>query len=370
MKVLWLANIPSPYRVDFLNELGKSCDLTVLFEKKFSQERNRSWIPNKFANFKGIILNGINTGVDNAFCLSVTKWLKKNKYDFIVVSNYSTPTGIITIECLKMRKIPFIIEVDGGFPKKGKGLKEKLKKHLIGSATYWLSSSGMTDDYLVAYGAKKENIFRYPFTSLKVEDISSERITKDIKRKLRKKLGVKGEKIAISVGQFIYRKGFDTLIEAWKDVNPQFCLFIIGDGEKESEYKTVIKEFDLKNVALVEFKSKVELAEYYKMADLFVLPTREDIWGLVISEAMAYGLPVITTDKCIAGIELIEDYQNGFIVPVDNRELLSQKMNLLLSNTELMQKTSDNNIRKIEPYTIENMAKVHLNILKTIGESK
>ena len=43
MNILWLTNIPSPYRVNFFNELGKYCDLTVLFEKKASDERDKSW---------------------------------------------------------------------------------------------------------------------------------------------------------------------------------------------------------------------------------------------------------------------------------------------------------------------------------------
>ena len=58
MKVLFLTNIPSPYRVDFFNEIGKYCDLTVLFEKGFSNERDTSWKNYSFDNFKGIFLKG------------------------------------------------------------------------------------------------------------------------------------------------------------------------------------------------------------------------------------------------------------------------------------------------------------------------
>ena len=52
-------------------------------------------------------------------------------------------------------------------------------------------------------------------------------------------------------------------------------------------------------------------------SDLFVLPTREDIWGLVINEAMSFGLPIITTRKCIAGTELITDGENGYLLEAD-----------------------------------------------------
>ena len=47
MKILFLTNIPSPYRVDFFNELGKLCDLTVLFEKQIAQDREKQWFEEK-----------------------------------------------------------------------------------------------------------------------------------------------------------------------------------------------------------------------------------------------------------------------------------------------------------------------------------
>ena len=112
------------------------------------------------------------------------------------------------------------------------------------------------------------------------------------------------------------------------------------------------------------FKRKTELAYYYAMADVFVLPTREDIWGLVVNEAMAFGLPIITTDKCIAGLELVDD-KNGVIIPVNNVYALSNAINYILNNdTEKMGRVS---IDRIKQYTIEKMAKIHSKILKIVN---
>ena len=80
------------------------------------------------------------------------------------------------------------------------------------------------------------------------------------------------------------------------------------------------------------FMRKDQLKEYFLISDLFILPTKEDIWGLVMNEAMGYGLPVITTDKCIAGVELITDEINGYIVPINYVEELSNKNNFILSD--------------------------------------
>lgn len=94
MKVLFLTNLPSPYMVNFLNELGKICNLTVLFERGESSERNGRWDCYKFDSFDGIILKGIPMSPDSALAIGVLKWLK-NKYDYIIIANPMTPTGIL-----------------------------------------------------------------------------------------------------------------------------------------------------------------------------------------------------------------------------------------------------------------------------------
>lgn len=367
MKILWLTNVPSPYRVDFFCELGKYCELTVLFEKSTSSERDESWKHHNFVGFHGIIMKGISVDVDKAICFSVIKHLKKHKYDYIVVSNIATPTGMIAIEYMKLRNISYLLEGDGGFQKNGKGLKEAYKKHLIQGADGYFSTSRSHDDYFIAYGAKKEKIFRYPFTSLRDRDICITMIDDEEKQSIKKELGVSTEKVILSVGQFIHRKGYDILLKACKDIDSNVDIYIIG-GKPIDKYVNLIKELNISNVHFVEYKSKEELKSYFRMADLFVLPTREDIWGLVINEAMAHGLPVVTTDKCVAGIELIINYENGFIVPVEDTKALAQKINLILENNDLRTKMSNSNRNKMKGYTIESMVKRHIDILTELKE--
>jgi glycosyltransferase involved in cell wall biosynthesis len=362
MNILWLTNIPSPYRVDFFNLLGERCQLTVLFEKEKASDRNKNWGTVEFKSFRGVILNGVSTGADNAFCLNVASWLQKDKYNVIVVSNYSTPTGMLAIQILRCRKIPFVIEVDGGFAKNGLGFKERIKKYLLGSAKYWLSSGKITTEYLIAYGAQKERIFWYPFTSLRQSEVARDISEISEKKQLRSELSISGERVVITVGQFIHIKGFDVLIKAWANMDSCYTLLIIGGGELESEYRKSIEQLSLDNVMVIGFKQKEELFKYYKAADLFVLPTREDIWGLVVNEAMACGLPVITTDKCIAGVELIEDNVNGVIIPAENVEMLSKKVHDILSHEELLNKMAHNSLERIKDFTLEKMVQVHMNL--------
>ncbi|MFI3327056.1 MAG: glycosyltransferase family 4 protein [Clostridia bacterium] len=369
MKVLFLTNIPSPYRVDFFNELGKLCDLTVMFESKKAKARDKSWEYSNYKNFNAVFLNGIKVGEAEAFCPSVIKYLSEKKYDSIVVGVYSSPTGMLAIEYMKMKKTPFILSTDGGIVKNDNILNHKIKKHFISSATAWLSTGKTATDYLCHYGAEKDKCYVYPFTSVSKEKILKKVLTSDEKNMYKSTLSIKESKMIISVGQFIHRKGYDILLKACSGLDENIGIYIIG-GTPTTEYLNLVEQYNLTNVHFLDFMPPDKLENYFKAADLFVLPTREDIWGLVINEAMEYGLPIVTTNKCVAGLELVEDGINGKIVDVDDINQLAESINKILSDNFLLEKYSLNSLEKIQEYTLENMAKKHIEFLKNIVKEK
>ena len=117
------------------------------------------------------------------------------------------------------------------------------------------------------------------------------------------------------------------------------------------------------NVHFEGFKLKNELEKYYRAADLFVLPTREDIWGLVIQEAMACGLPVISTDKCAAALELIKHGENGYIIPCEDVCLLEEYIQVIISSENIARKFGAKSLEIIKSFTIEKMVEGHLKYL-------
>lgn len=362
MKVLFMTNVPSPYRVDFFNELGKYVDLTVVFEKGTSDERDDSWKKYRFDNFKGIVLKGISINTDTALCCSVISYLKKGLYDYVFCSNISSPTGMIAMQYMKLRGIPFIIESDGGFAKNGKGLKEWIKKYFISKASMWLSTSDELDNYFLTYGAKKEKIYRYPFTSVKDKEVMSFPLSLEEKRKIKEALGISEEKMILAVGQFIPRKGFDILLNSASQLDDSMGVYFVG-GQVTEEYQELVEKNNLRNIHFEGFKVKDELKKYFMAADLFVLPTREDIWGLVINEAMAYGLPVITTNRCIAGLEMVVNKKNGYLVDVEDVQGLADAIKMILKQMDL-QLLGENAIKMAEKYTIEKMVQAHMEVFE------
>ncbi len=359
LKVTFLVNIPSPYRVDFFNELGKFCKLTVLFESAASHARQ--WTPDKAETFRAVFLQGIRFR-GRTFCPSVRGFLHREQADVFVVGGYATPTGILAVRTLRKRGIPFYLNSDGGMIKNDKKTVYRLKKNMISSAAYWLGTGRLTADYLAHYGAMRERIFIYPFTSVKAADIEKAPSTPEEKRQLREKLGIKEAKMILSVGQFIPRKGFDLLIKAHKNIEGEVGIYLVG-GDDTAIYEEALRQTNRSKIHFLPFQPPSLLKEYYRAADLFVLPTREDIWGLVINEAMANGLPVITTDRCVAGAELLESGCNGFLVPVEDVEAIAEKSAYILSHN-LCCAMGRVSLDKIRDYTIEEMAQTHLKIFE------
>ncbi|PWL57990.1 MAG: hypothetical protein DBY37_11925 [Desulfovibrionaceae bacterium] len=168
---------------------------------------------------------------------------------------------------------------------------------------------------------------------------------------------------------FCCLKGFDIVLKAAEKIGKSVDFYIIG-GEPSAENKKYKEAHNLSNVHFVDFLGKDELREYYNAADLFVLMTRGDTWGLVINEAMANGLPVITTKRCVAGVELIKDGENGYIIEVDDTEALVNKVLTLRDNEELCRQMSLANINKMQTNTIDQIAKNHIQVLESFFKEK
>lgn len=362
MKVLFMTNLPSPYRVEFFTELGRECDLTVIYERKSASDRSKKWKAISEKTYKEIFLKGKEIGADNSISFEVIKYINKT-YDVIVVGMYSTITAMIAVLYMKLRGISFWISTDGGFVKEEAKRKYLLKRFLIGSADRWLSTGANSTEYLVHYGAKSQKCYVYPFSSVSEKNLLKKSLKQSEKKQFKSQIGVTEERMILSVGQFIYRKGYDLLIQACNGLPNNIGVYIVG-GVPTREYMNLIKKYNIHNVHFIDFVEKDELSIYYKAADMFVLPTREDIWGLVINEAMSYGLPVVTTTKCVAGLELVKDNINGQLVPAEDIESLRKAIKNVFSKCDRL---GNNALETMREYTIEKMAEKHVEYFVQYG---
>lgn len=367
MHILYLTNIPAPYKIDYYNELGKLCKLTVVFENDTAQNRNDSWYGTEFNNFEGIFLKkGIRVSEQFFFKPEITKYLRSLDPDITVVAGYSSPTSLIAIRWLKRKRRLFGIEIDGALLESENRIKHLIKSRILKAPSFCIGSGGESKKFFNYHGVNNNKIYTSCFSSLKGEDILQAKIPKEEIASIRSKLGLSDKKLVIlSVGQFIYRKGFDILFKSARLIDPSLIQICVVGGTPTEEYLRLSSGID---VVFAGFKSKEEILDYYKAADIFVLPTRHDSWGLVINEAMANGIPVITTNKCVAGLELISNGVNGYIVSVDDVDELRNKICTLIEDELLLKKMGRNALNTIQKSTIEEMANCHFVIFEKILE--
>ena len=367
-KIIFLTYIPSPYRVDFFNELNKSCDLTVLFY--YSQMPNAPWQSSeKKIAFKHSFLFENKNFIVAIF--NLFKFLFKNRTETIIIGGYAMAAEMLSILFLTLFRIDFVINSDGGFVTNG-FFKTLLKKRLIQSAKYWLSSGVNTTQTLMYYGAKKTNIFEYNFSSLYRDEIIDQVLTSNEIYSLREELDLELDTInLIFVGQLVHRKGADILLKSLEFVNPSVNLkvLIIGDGELKESLVQLVKDENLSDkVTFLGKLPKYLVLKYLKASDCFVFPSREDIWGLVLNEAVANGLPIISTNNVGSSYSLIQKGDNGFIIDVDDSLSLSNAINEFFSKD--LNSMRQKSLEIAKKFTIEQMVSNHLVLFKKIDTTK
>lgn len=355
MKVVIFSNIPSPYFVEYLNELGKKVELVAYFERKTATDRDSSWEHVNAREFEYHFLQGVSYGAESALSFQIFRIIKENAKSILIFANPTTPTGILGTSLCRVLGIPFVIQSEGGLAKSGIGIKERFKKYVLSGASLYLSGMKPENDYFIAYGAPREKVKQYCFASFHNDDIPVKRLSFEEKNEIKKNLGIEYKKVVLYVGRMLPVKGVDVLLKAFTGFDRDVGLFLVG-GEITAEYRQIIEENTIKNYHFISHLQLEELKNYYKIADLFVLPTRSDTWGLVINEAMTYSLPIITTKNCVAGLELIEDSINGYLVDSEDYCAMNKKITQLLEDMFMCEEMGMYNYEKIKLYTYENMA--------------
>lgn len=357
-RVLFISNIPAPYRVDFFDALGERYDLTVLFEARRATGIRFNWNDDAPHRFRAIFLSDgeiDETHVDRR----VFRYIRRGAFDHIVATSYGYYTETAALLSMRLRGIAYDLELDGGVVRAGEPMmKRLLKRCIIRGAKRLFSSGASTDALFLHYGAKRERLVRYPFTSLFSRDLCERVPSVAEKGAARRILGVPYRKVALTVGQFIHRKGFDVLLHACDRFDGDTGVYIVG-GEPTEEYRAIVKEKQLTNVHFLPFMDVQTLAQWFTAADVFVLPTREDMWGLVINEAMAHALPVVTTVRCNAGVELVEPGVNGYLVEAEDADALAERTLEILNDESLRARMAEAARERMQSYTIEAMVRAH-----------
>lgn len=356
-KVLIVFNHPAPYKVRLFNELSKNFELHVIFERQSASDRNKSFYFENDYNFIFHKIRGLKLGRENILSNGIKKHLKNNKYDLIVMNGYSTLAEMSAIKYLKKHKMTYSFYINGGIIKsKESKLRKHIKTKYISGANFYFSPDEVSNEYLIYYGANKDKILNYPYSTIFESEILE---SEPNKIELRKNKNISFEKMFVSSGQLIKRKNYFSLVKEWKNYPENYGLFLLGDGEEKDRIVKYIQENNMKNVILPGFLNRKEMFEYIKMSDVFLFPSKEDIYGHVINESLSQGVPVISTMHVNSSVKLIKNGTNGFLLEELNGEKLKEAIEYCLSNNLF-----DNCIKVAKENTIEEMAKVHVELFE------
>jgi glycosyltransferase involved in cell wall biosynthesis len=176
------------------------------------------------------------------------------------------------------------------------------------------------------------------------------------------------------IGQTIHRKGITFLLKACLLLKQQGCtdytLIVIGDGEQRHEYENWIKTHDLDNQVKFEgWVSYEKLGAYFENTDIFIFPTLEDIWGMVVLEAMLFGKPILCSK--FAGVaEIIRPEENGHLFDPYNPQEIAQLIRHFIDNPHLINSMGAKSQEIIAKYTPETAAKLLAEVTSFVLEGR
>ncbi len=148
----------------------------------------------------------------------------------------------------------------------------------------------------------------------------------------------------IFCGQMIRRKGVDLLLIAFDRLVAQgldVMLLLVGREADLPEFLAAVSPAARERIRYEGFQPPERLAEYFARADIFVLPSRYDGWGVVVNQALGAGMPVISSDAVGAGMDLVDDGVNGLKFAAGELNALQQCMEYLATCPDRVRQWGD-----------------------------
>lgn len=302
-KVALLTNIIAPYRVPIYAELARHFDLTCYVG---GQEDNRSsWDGSE----KKLLDNGVKIKSSWGFTFLIRNRLGKKVYDFhylhlrpgyfwnLIVDRpdavITNEIGFRTLSALLYGMLfhkPIWIWWGGTLHTESKRgpLRRALRRLVALWVRRWISYGLTSTEYLLSLGVHREHV-------LQIQNCVDETLYDHSADPV---LHLEPRPALLYTGQLIGRKGVKLLLEAAVQLQQSghsFTLLIVGNGPERDALETYAQTLGLVNVHFYPAQPPEAMPAIYRSADCLVFPTLEDVWGLVVNEALWSGIPVLSS---------------------------------------------------------------------------
>lgn len=364
MKVLFIHNSLAEYRIEFMKELSKMCDVHFLITDQGEAQRIYGL---QLPDLKELNITFLKSRKEKG---KIADYIRDEQPDIVMAPPiddfYQLQCAWIAVKAAKKygKKISYWTEKweyewnKQPFKKKVKNLLHRIAiSSVTRHCSVCMAAGSKIAEYFRTIGVKDENIkiCYHSSVSPKCDPVD-----------LHAMYSIpEGNKIILFLGRIVPRKGCLILINAFKqllDKHNNLSLLIVGDGEDLPNCKKLVQELGIESSVI--FPGKVQpsrRAAYYAASDISVLPSFAlggviEAWGLTVNESLEQGTPVVSTDVVCSAHDLL-DGECGIMVKENDVEDLAKAMEKLLFATD-KKKQSVACFRKYEEFSVPNMAKL------------
>ena len=341
--VLVITNIPTPYRIPLFNELDRQLSaqgykLKVVFGALGYSRRNWALTLTN-CNFDYEVLKSKAIYIKNKESPAFTyprliKLIRRQRPVAIVTNGFSVATTKLWLRNL-VKPTPYIIwsgaitrETEYRSMSRARILH---RKAMAKGAASFVAYGTMAKDYLVSLGADEDKIH----IAINTVDTDFFQREADQWRNREKPTNINQ---LLYVGVLSQRKRLDLVLQAIQILakkRQDFILHLVGDGPAQKELEALATDLGITPYVSFEgFKQKSEIARYLAQSSCFLFPSEDDVWGLVLNEAMAAALPCISSIHAGATHDLICDGRTGFAMEFSNVKSVADRIDWLLNHRE------------------------------------
>ncbi len=340
-RIVLIMNLLPPYRVPWVTAVSRTPGIQLETWLMASAERNRDWVLPSDTGLSVRVFRDWGLDLSHRdylvlhFNPGMLRMLVRQPPDLVILGGYESLTSLAAALLLQARGVPYLFGVESislsGTPT-GRWTPWLVKK-CLGAARGVFVPGRASWNHVRSLGIRADRIFSIPNTV----DVSRFRPvgSPEERQELRRRLGLPDGVLCLYVGQLTDRKGVDVLLEGFRlatQGRSDVHLVLIGTGSMEEALRRqAAGEADLApRVHFLGHESEEDLPLYYSACDVFVFPTRRDVWGMVLNEAMSAGLPVVSSDCAAGAIDLVEEGVTGYTFPSEDPKALAAKLEPLL----------------------------------------
>ena len=374
MKAIWVTRSFLDYRIPVFRELHDRLNgrFAIFFNADYVPDRCRRkaekalgraarGLRGESAFTLGSPTGFANKGVRIPYQRGLIRAIRKEKPDVVISDGFFQWT-YAALWLRATRHIPHVMcyEKTSHTERRAQWYRRAYRKLVMRWIDAVCCNGKLCGEYTQSLGFPSDRItYGHMAADVKTLAEKSGQVTEQQIQQRRSELGLFGV-VFLYVGQIIPRKGVVQLLEAWRIFSreagkTQCSLLLVGGGSQEAECRAYCAENDLDNVRFVGTIDYDLLPIYYRCADVFVIPTLEDNWSLVVPEAMACGLPILCSKYNGCWPELVKP-ENGWVFdPLDVEETVNT-LRLCLTKRQSLQSMGEASRHIVENHTASQAA--------------